>query len=214
MSIASKINAEVAAKKKHNSSPERKRKKGSTLSNISKASSDSGVGSDNELSQSFNKDIRGKILKVFDEEENDYIQDGDKVKYVGSNFDSVDNSFIRKTQKKKKKKSVQTNTDDTETETDSDEDEEDQRKLAKRSQEFRTKMTEFLSKEGKFRTLDSRTPDEEESQSRHSIEFFDDEEDRSRRSFERGNLSNRSSLRHLEHSFISPRQRWNKDFHS
>ena len=47
-SIASRINAEVAAKKNSSNSPEKKRKKGSTLSNISisKASSDSGVGRD------------------------------------------------------------------------------------------------------------------------------------------------------------------------
>ena len=49
-SIASRINEEVLAKSKHYS-PEKKRKKGSSsFSHASKASSDSGVGSDQELS--------------------------------------------------------------------------------------------------------------------------------------------------------------------
>ena len=55
-SIASRINEEVLAKTKH--SPEKKRKKGSSsFSHASKASSDSGVGSDTELSH---RDGRGK----------------------------------------------------------------------------------------------------------------------------------------------------------
>ena len=205
-SIASKINEEVAAKKKSSTSPEKKkRKKGSTLSNISKASSDSGLGSDHDLSQ--RRNLRGRILQVFDEEENDYIKDGDKNNYVDSNFDSVDNSF--------QKKRDNDNDDDS---SDSD-NEEDRRRRAKRSQEFRSKMSDYLSREGKFRRMeDSRTPEigvnddrrhggvQDDSISRHSIEFFDDG---------RGFHSNRSSLRHpSDQSFISPRLNLSESFAS
>lgn len=60
-SIASRINAEILSKSNH--SPEKKRKKGSSFSYVSKASSDSGVSSDQEVSHDRRK-------RSFEEEEN------------------------------------------------------------------------------------------------------------------------------------------------
>ena len=192
-SIASKINAEVLAKKKQGSSPERRRrKKGSTFSHVSKASSDSGVGSDHELSQSSRANLRGKILRVFEEEEK------------GHHRDEGDNT--RRDQRRRKKASPD---DDTDTDSNDDE-EEDRRKRAKRSEEFRTKMSEYLARGGKFgRLADARTP-ELELDDRNDIEFFDDGEDVGRKqSYERGSVSNRSSFRTPrdgpQHLGLSPR---------
>ena len=149
---------------------------------------------------------------MFDEEENSYIKDGDKTKFVGSNFDSVESSFGRK-HRRKGKSNVQNNNDSSEDSDTDEDDEEDKRKLAKRSQEFRAKMSEYLSNEGKFQNIPNISTPDYDSQSRHSIEFFDDEED-GRRHHDRGHLSNRSSYRNLDASFISPRTNLNESFSS
>ena len=85
-SIASKINAEVAAKKKSILSPSKK-KKDSTFSTLSKGSSDSGIDSANDLSQSLKRNLKGEILQIFDEDENDYDGGRDRRRFVESNFE-------------------------------------------------------------------------------------------------------------------------------
>ena len=159
------------------------------------------LGSDVELSQSFKKNLQGQILKVFDEEENEY------------------NNARRKKRSEKKKK-VRNRSSDEETDSEYSDDEDDKRKRAKRSLEFRTKMNDYLNKEGKFGKMeDIRTPqiraralDDYHDYYPQSIEFFNDgEEVKDQSNFS----SNRSSFRNLDQSFISPRTNvFNESFSS
>ena len=149
---------------------------------MSKISNDSGRGSQNSNSFVNNAEepIKRKILEIFEEEENDYIQDGDKkIKFVGSNFDSgvgsldhsgkaTSNQTFRKVKKSKKKKkrkkekdyheSGDTKSTDYSSESESYSDEKE--RLAKRSVGFKNKMTDFLKKEGKFQRMENvQSPD-------------------------------------------------------
>lgn len=210
-SIASKINAEVAAKKKNLQSPDKKKKK-STFSTISKGSSDSGIDSANDLSQSFRKHLKGEILQIFDEDENDYDGKSDRRRFVERNFEMSDrNVGISRQRDRRSRKSSQQRD-----QTDSDSDnEEERRRLARRSEEFTNKMKEFLRKEGKFQRMDNiSTPSALGQQGLDSLEFNDDDYERRKQSFERGNLSNRSSFRNLDNSFISPRTNLTESFAS
>ena len=159
------------------------------------------LGSDVELSQSFKKNLKGQILKVFDEEENEY-------------------NNARRKKKSEKKKKVRNRSSDEETESDYSDDEDDKRKRAKRSLEFRTKMNDYLNKEGKFGKMeDIKTPqiraralDDYYDYNPQSIEFFNDgEEVKDQSNFS----SNRSSFRNFDQSFISPRTNvFNESFSS
>ena len=204
-SIASKINAEVAAKKKS--------KKDSNISTLSKGSSDSGIDSSTDLSQSFRKNLKGEILQIFDEDENDYNEERNRRRFVETNFDLSD----RQHRQRRVRKSTQTGGPG-ETQTDSEsEGEEERRKLAKRSVEFRTKMNDFLKNEGKFQRLDNiTTPAVGEARSGlDSLEFNDDDYERRKQSLERGNQSNRSSFRNPDSSFlVSPRTNLTESFAS
>ena len=170
-SIASKINAEVASKKPTISSPKKKTSISPSLR--SKESNDSGRGSQNSETFS-NENLKGRILEIFEEEENDYIQDGDaKIRFVDSNFDSgvgsLDHSGNQhhKTGKKKNKKvkkrgkyEDETSNEATDEDMDSVSDYEEKEKLAKRSVGFKNKMTDFMRKEGKFQRMETvQTPD-------------------------------------------------------
>ena len=210
-SIASKINAEVAAKKKNFSSPERKKKKGSTFSTLSKGSSDSGIDSANDLSQSFRRNLKGEILQIFDEDENDYLGEGNRRRFVERNFEMSDRNVSREQEREQRsRKSTQPD------QTDSDSDnEEDRRRLAKRSLEFRARMNDFVRKEGKFQKMENvTTPVVGGVQGLDSLEFNDEDYERRKQSFERGNLSNRSSFRNLDNSFLSPRTNLTDSFAS
>ena len=210
-SIASKINAEVAAKKKNLQSPDKKEKK-STFSTISKGSSDSGIDSANDLSQSFRKHLKGEILQIFDEDENDYDGKSDRRRFVERNFEMSDKNvgISRQRDRRIKKSSQQRDQTDSDSDT-----EEERRRLSRRSEEFTTKMKEFLRKEGKFQRMDNiSTPSALGQQGLDSLEFNDDDYERRKQSFERGNLSNRSSLRNLDNSFISPRTNLTESFAS
>ena len=204
-SIASKINAEVAAKKKS--------KKDSNISTLSKGSSDSGIDSSTDLSQSFRKNLKGEILQIFDEDENDYNEERNGRRFVETNFDLSD----RQHRQRRVRKSTQTGGPG-ETQTDSEsEGEEERRKLAKRSVEFRTKMNDFLKNEGKFHRMDNiTTPAVGEGRpGLDSLEFNEDDYERRKQSLERGNQSNRSSFRNLESSFkFSPRTNLTESFAS
>ena len=205
-SIASKINAEVAAKKKNQTSPS-KIKKESTISRLSKGSSDSGIDSSTDLSQSFRKNLRGEILQIFDEDENDYNEERKRRRFVETDFEMSD----RQHRQRRPRKSSQPETDS------ESENEEERRKLAKRSVEFRSKMTEFLKNEGKFQRLDNiTTPAVGEGRpGLDSLEFSEADYERRKQSLERGNQSNRSSFRNLDSSFIlSPRTNLTESFAS
>ena len=205
-SIASKINAEVAAKKKNQTSPS-KSKKESTISRLSKGSVDSGIDSSTDLSQSFRKNLRGEILQIFDEDENDYNEERKRRRFVETDFEMSDRHTDRQ---RRSRKSSQPESDS------ESENEEERRKLAKRSVEFRSKMTEFLKNEGKFQRLDNiTTPAVGEGRpGLDSLEFSEADYERRKQSLERGNQSNRSSFRNLDNSFLSPRTNLTDSFAS
>ena len=209
-SIASKINAEVAAKKKNLQSPDKK-KKSSTFSTLSKGSSDSGIDSANDLSQSFRKHLKGEILQIFDEDENGYNGENDRRRFVESNFEMSDrNVDISRHRDRRIRESSQQRD-----QTDSDSETEEERRLSRRSEEFSMKMKEFLRKEGKFQRMDNiSTGSVLGQQGLDSLEFNDDDYERRKQSFERGNQSNRSSFRNLDNSFISPRTNLTESFAS
>ena len=208
-SIASKINAEVAAKKKS--------KKDSNISTLSKGSSDSGIDSSTDLSQSFRKNLKGEILQIFDEDENDYNGGRNRRRFVETDFELADRQHR---QRGAARKSTQTRFPGETGETDSEsEGEEERRKLAKRSVEFRTKMNDFLRNEGKFQRIDNiTTPAVGEGRSGlDSLEFTEDDYERRKQSLERGNQSNRSSVRNPDSSFmlsLSPRTNLTESFSS
>ena len=194
------------AKKKNLTSPS-KSKKDSTISTLSKGSSDSGIDSSTDLSKSFRKNLKGEILQIFDEDENNYNEERNRRRFVETNFQMSDNA--RPHRQRRSRKSTQTGTPDL---TDSESDnEEERRKLAKRSVEFRTKMNDFLKNEGKFHRMDNiATPAVGDS-----LEFNDEDYERRKPSLERGHQSHRSSVRNLESSFkFSPRTNLTDSFAS
>ena len=87
--------------------------------------------------------MKGRILEMFEENENEYARSDDsssktrespndsQMEYSNSNFSNLERE---------------------------DEIEEDKRKLAKRSLELKNKMKDYLNKEGKFKSMDVRTP--------------------------------------------------------
>ena len=195
------------AKKKNLSSPS-KSKKDSTISKLSKGSSDSGIDSSTDLSQSFRKNLKGEILQIFDEDENNYNEERNRRRFVETNFDMSDPD--RPHRQRRARKSTQTGSPGL---TDSDSDNEEERgKIAKRSVEFRTKMNDFLKNEGKFHRMENiATPTVGDS-----LEFTDEDYERRKPSLERGSQSNRSSVRNpLESSFkFSPRTNLTESFAS
>ena len=87
------------------------------------------------------KDLKGRILEIFEENENEYAK--------------KDSSSTRESRNDSHMENTNSNFSNLERE---DEIEEDKRKLAKRSLELKNKMKDYLNKEGKFKSMDVRTP--------------------------------------------------------
>ena len=96
------------------------------------------------------KDLKGRILEIFEENENEYIRGQENSDFESENRDLVTglgrNSEMDDIFKNFSKLDQQ------------EESEEDKQKLAKRCLELKSKMKDYLNKEGKFKSMDVRTP--------------------------------------------------------
>ena len=96
------------------------------------------------------KDLKGRILEIFEENGNDYIRGGEK-----RNFDSENRDLVTGLGSHSEMDEIVDNFSNLDRQ---EESKEDKQKLAKRSLELKSKMKDYLNKEGKFKSMDSRTP--------------------------------------------------------
>ena len=155
--IANRIFSKVSRKSKNS----RKRlNSASTESSIYDGSSYDGYRSQ-PISTNERKDLKGRILEIFEENENDYIKREDS-----KEIQKMNGEFVSGLDSNTDMEDIFDNFSNLEK---LNENEEDRKKLAQRSLELKTKMKDYINTAGKFKSMDVRTPVTDEKFSGHSV---------------------------------------------